>query len=167
MANVQTQTTIIPHSQEPYVTRTYPNESELDIKLQNAVIAQAAWRKRTLKERIEIGHKFVVCAIHPSYSDVSIDCIGSQSVFKAIGDDERKTLHLELTLQMGRYVRFAGPDPRDTAHSDLLKTCESSPWGDQRVLISRGIHALHRRVLPLRCLSQGHRSAWIQTVHQA
>ncbi|KAH0835672.1 Aldehyde/histidinol dehydrogenase [Lanmaoa asiatica] len=81
MANVQTQTTIIPHNQEPYVTRTYPNESELDIKLQNAALAQAAWRKRALSERIGIGHKFV-------------------SVFKAIEDDERKALHLELTLQM-------------------------------------------------------------------
>ncbi|KAF8550721.1 succinate semialdehyde dehydrogenase [Imleria badia] len=85
MANVQTQTTIIPHSQAPYVTRTYPNESELDIKLQYAAVAQAAWRKRPLTERIEIGHKFV-------------------SVFKAIGDDEQKALHLELTLQMGRPV---------------------------------------------------------------
>jgi len=62
MANVQTQTTITPHNQEPYVIRTYPNESELDLKLQNAAIAQAAWRRRTLKERIEIGHEFVVCA---------------------------------------------------------------------------------------------------------
>lgn len=61
MANIQTQTTIIPHSQEPYVTRTYQNEPELDIKLQDAALAQAAWRKRTLKERIEIGHEFVVC----------------------------------------------------------------------------------------------------------
>lgn len=61
MANIQTQTTIIPHSQQSYVTRTYPTESELDTKLQDAALAQAAWRKRTLKERIEIGHKFVVC----------------------------------------------------------------------------------------------------------
>ncbi|KAG8215805.1 Aldehyde/histidinol dehydrogenase [Butyriboletus roseoflavus] len=85
MANVQTQTTIIPHNQEPYVSRIYPSESELDIKLQNAAVAHVAWRKRTFKERMEIGHKFV-------------------SVFKAIGDDERKALHLELTLQMGRPV---------------------------------------------------------------
>lgn len=62
MANVQTQTTVIPHNQEPYVIRTYPNESELDVKIQNAALAQVAWRKRTLKERIETGHKFVVCS---------------------------------------------------------------------------------------------------------
>lgn len=84
-----------------------------------------------------------------------------------MGDDERKALHLELTLQMGRCVRSTGPGPRDATHSDLLKTRESSPWGDQRVLVSRRVHALHRRVLPLGRLSQGHRHAWIQTVHQA
>lgn len=61
MANIQTQTTIIPHNQEPYATRTYPSQSELNVKLQNAALAQAAWRKRTLEDRIETGHKFVVC----------------------------------------------------------------------------------------------------------
>lgn len=85
-------------------------------------------------------------------------------MFRTIGDDERKALHLELTLQMGRYV---GPDQWGTTHPDLLKPCESNPWGDQRVLVSRGTHALDRRVLPLRCLPEGHRSAWIQAVHQA
>ncbi|KAN0078246.1 aldehyde dehydrogenase [NAD(P)+] [Tylopilus felleus] len=85
MANVQTQITVIPHSQKAYITRTYPNESELDVKLQNAVLAQATWKKRTLKKRIEIGHKFV-------------------SVFKSLGEDERQALHLELTMQMGRPV---------------------------------------------------------------
>lgn len=67
MANVQTQTTIIPHNQEPYVTRTYPDEAELDTILQNAATAQTAWRKCALKERLEIGHKFVVCTTISHY----------------------------------------------------------------------------------------------------
>ena len=83
-------------------------------------------------------------------------------------DEERKTLHLELTMQMGRYVRLGDPPGlRDTTHLDLLKTRESSPWGDQRILVARGIHALHCRILPRGRLSQGHRSAWIQAIHQA
>ncbi|KAF9221037.1 succinate semialdehyde dehydrogenase [Gyrodon lividus] len=86
MANVQTQTTITPHNQEPYVSRTYPNESELDATIQNAALAQADWKKQTLKERIEIGHKFI------------------QTVFKTMRDEELKGLHMELTMQMGRPV---------------------------------------------------------------
>lgn len=67
---------------------------------------------------------------------------------------------------MGRCVRSKDLHP-EIQLIDLLKTRESSPWGDQRVLVSRGTHALHRRVLPLGRLSQGHRCAWIQAVHQA
>ncbi|KAF9242795.1 Aldehyde/histidinol dehydrogenase [Melanogaster broomeanus] len=85
MASAHTQTTITPHNQEPFVTRIYPNESELDVKIQNAALAQTEWKKRSLKQRIEIGHKFV-------------------TEFKAIGGDDLKSLHMELTMQMGRPV---------------------------------------------------------------
>ncbi|KAG9312587.1 Aldehyde/histidinol dehydrogenase [Chiua virens] len=85
MPNVQTQTTTVPHTQEPYVTRTYPTEDELNDKLQCAALAQITWRQRPLKHRIEVGNKFV-------------------SLFKDLPDDDRKALHLELTMQMGRPV---------------------------------------------------------------
>jgi len=55
------QTTIVPHSQEAYITRTYPSESELDILIQNAVVAQKAWAAVPLEQRIAIGRKFTVC----------------------------------------------------------------------------------------------------------
>ncbi|KAK7036682.1 hypothetical protein VNI00_011347 [Paramarasmius palmivorus] len=77
----ETQTTITPHNQQPYVTRTYPSESELDSAIRNAQTAQKAWAKVPLKERIEIGRKFM-------------------EEFKAMGDE----LPMELTLQMGRPV---------------------------------------------------------------
>jgi len=56
----QTQTTIIPHSQEPYVTRVYPTEAEIDKHIENAVIAQKNWSRVPLEERITIGRKFMV-----------------------------------------------------------------------------------------------------------
>jgi len=54
------QTTIIPHSQEPYVTRTYPSAEELDKLIQSAVIAQKAWNTISLQDRIAIARKFIV-----------------------------------------------------------------------------------------------------------
>ncbi|KAG7446805.1 succinate semialdehyde dehydrogenase [Guyanagaster necrorhizus] len=75
------QTTIIPHSQQPLVTRTYPLEQELDGFIIAASMAQKAWCKVPLKERIAIGYKFT-------------------DEFKALSED----LPMELTLQMGRPV---------------------------------------------------------------
>ena len=54
------QTTIIPHSQQPLVSRTYPTEAELDATIQRAADAQKQWAKVPLKERIQIGRKFMV-----------------------------------------------------------------------------------------------------------
>ena len=56
------QTTITPHTQEPYVTRAYPSDSELDLFIQNAVVAQRAWAAVPLEERVAIGRKFTVCS---------------------------------------------------------------------------------------------------------
>jgi acyl-CoA reductase-like NAD-dependent aldehyde dehydrogenase len=54
------QTTITPHNQQPYVSRTYPSEKEIEDAIADAVTAQKDWRKVPLKERVEIGRKFVV-----------------------------------------------------------------------------------------------------------
>ncbi|EKM51267.1 uncharacterized protein PHACADRAFT_129130 [Phanerochaete carnosa HHB-10118-sp] len=79
MAEVQT--TIIPHSQQPLISRTYPIEEELDITIQRAAEAQAQWAKAPLQERIQVGRKFM-------------------EEFKKMSDE----IPMELTLQMGRPV---------------------------------------------------------------
>jgi hypothetical protein len=55
------QTTIIPHNQQPLVTRTYPSEAELGDVLARATLAQKAWARVPLKDRLAIGTKFLVC----------------------------------------------------------------------------------------------------------
>lgn len=54
------QTTITPHNQQPYVSRTYPSESEIGASIENAAKAQKNWSSLPLEERVAIGHKFVV-----------------------------------------------------------------------------------------------------------
>jgi acyl-CoA reductase-like NAD-dependent aldehyde dehydrogenase len=54
------QTTIIPHSQQPLISRTYPSESELDLAIKNASEAQKEWSKVPLDDRIAIGRQFMV-----------------------------------------------------------------------------------------------------------
>jgi acyl-CoA reductase-like NAD-dependent aldehyde dehydrogenase len=60
------QTTISPHTQQPYVSRKYPTVADLDAALDSAAKAQKAWARVPLKERIAIGHKFMVCR-HRAY----------------------------------------------------------------------------------------------------
>ena len=60
MPSGEIQTTIVPHSQKPLVTREYPTEAELDQVIQRSAAAQKVWSKVPLKERIAIGHKFIV-----------------------------------------------------------------------------------------------------------
>jgi acyl-CoA reductase-like NAD-dependent aldehyde dehydrogenase len=60
MAQPTLQTTIIPHSQEPYTTRVYPSIEQLDEVIQNALSAQKAWNAVSLADRIAIGRKFTV-----------------------------------------------------------------------------------------------------------
>ncbi|KAI3600396.1 aldehyde dehydrogenase [Moniliophthora roreri] len=81
MANATSQITIIPHSQEPYVTRNYPSESELDAAIRNAQTAQKTWAKAPVEERIKIGRKFM-------------------DEFKGMSEE----IPLELTMQMGRPI---------------------------------------------------------------
>lgn len=54
------QTTITPHNQNPFVTRIYPSENELDKLIADAVIAQKAWSAVAVEDRVAIGKKFMV-----------------------------------------------------------------------------------------------------------
>ena len=54
------QTTITPHSQKPLVSRNYPSVQEVDEAILKSKKAQKEWAKVPLKERIEIGRRFIV-----------------------------------------------------------------------------------------------------------
>jgi hypothetical protein len=54
------QTTITPHNQQELVTRTFPSELELDVIIRRSSLAQKAWARVPLKDRLAIGAKFVV-----------------------------------------------------------------------------------------------------------
>jgi acyl-CoA reductase-like NAD-dependent aldehyde dehydrogenase len=73
------QTTIIPHSQQPYVTRTYPTSDQVDATIVASAAAQEKWKLVPLKERMAIGSRFL-------------------EEMKKNGDVIAK----ELTLQVGR-----------------------------------------------------------------
>ncbi len=75
----QMQTTIIPHTQEPYVTRTYPSPDELGVAIEASAKSQKEWAKVPLTERIGIGRRFI-------------------EEFEKMSNDMAK----ELTIQMGR-----------------------------------------------------------------
>ena len=73
------QTTIIPHSQKPYVTRAYPTSDQVDVAIVQAAKAQENWKLVPLKNRIAICSRFL-------------------EEMKQNGDVIAK----ELTVQMGR-----------------------------------------------------------------
>lgn len=75
----RTQTTIIPHTQAPYVTRTYPSSDELSAAIEASAKVQKEWAKVPLTERIAIGRRFM-------------------EELEKMGKDIAK----ELTIQMGR-----------------------------------------------------------------
>ena len=54
------QTTITPHSQLPFVTRSYPSESQLDDIIKASATAQTVWKAVSVQERIEIASRFIV-----------------------------------------------------------------------------------------------------------
>lgn len=60
MSDPKDQTTIIPHSQIPLVTRTYPSAEELEKVILSAADAQKQWAKVSLSDRITIANRFVV-----------------------------------------------------------------------------------------------------------
>ena len=82
----RTQTTIIPHTQEPYVTRTYPSPDELGAAIEASAKAQLEWAKVPLAERIAISRRFI-------------------EEFEKMNNDMAK----ELTIQMGRYSLLSSP----------------------------------------------------------
>ena len=57
---VMAQTTISPHNQKPFVTRSYPSETDLDGIIERSTIAQKSWSRVPIRERIDIGWKFIV-----------------------------------------------------------------------------------------------------------
>jgi len=89
------QTTIIPHNQQPLITRTYPEQSELDTLIKNASEAQKTWSKVPLKERIAIGRKFMVSYLSTSQR---VPVHADQNEFRGMSDE----IPMELTMQMGR-----------------------------------------------------------------
>lgn len=62
MSDPKDQTTIIPHSQKPLVTRVYPSPEELEKVILSSADAQKQWAKVPLSDRITIANKFVVSA---------------------------------------------------------------------------------------------------------
>ena len=62
MPSGKIQTTIVPHSQKPLVSREYPTEAELEQAVLRSAAAQKQWSKVPLKQRIAIGYKFIVSA---------------------------------------------------------------------------------------------------------
>lgn len=85
------QTTIIPHTQKPLVTRTYPTREALDSVIQSAALAQKSWAHAPLPDRLAIGRKFV-------------------TEFAAMADE----ISAELALQMGRPVSQGAGEVRGT-----------------------------------------------------
>jgi len=85
------QTTIIPHSQQPLVTRNYPSEAELDAIVKRAAVAQKAWARVPLKDRLAVATKFV-------------------DEFQKMKDE----IPAELTLQIGRPVSQGAGEIRGT-----------------------------------------------------
>jgi hypothetical protein len=65
MSDSKDQTTIIPHSQQPLVTRTYPSAEELGRVILSSADAQKKWAKVPLSDRIAIANKFVVSTLMP------------------------------------------------------------------------------------------------------
>jgi acyl-CoA reductase-like NAD-dependent aldehyde dehydrogenase len=63
--DASSQTTITPHNQQPLVTRNYPSQSELDDIIVRASVAQRAWARVPLNDRLAIGTKFLVCTLRP------------------------------------------------------------------------------------------------------
>jgi acyl-CoA reductase-like NAD-dependent aldehyde dehydrogenase len=70
MDQTKYQTTISPHSQQPYVTRTYPSQPEVDAMIQKSAKAQKAWGLVPVQVRVAIGRKFMVSSEHNVPSNI-------------------------------------------------------------------------------------------------
>ncbi|KAI0740436.1 succinate semialdehyde dehydrogenase [Earliella scabrosa] len=85
------QTTLIPHNQQPLVIRTYPSETQLSKSIERAAAAQEKWARVPLQQRIAVGRQFM-------------------EEFGKMRDE----IPLELTLQMGRPVSQVPGEVRGT-----------------------------------------------------
>lgn len=99
MSDPKDQTTIIPHNQQPLVTRTYPSIPELEKAILSSADAQKQWAKVPLSDRVAIANKFVVsAAIRLSPFPIpNMPCLFEDEFSKM-----SKEIPEELTLQMGR-----------------------------------------------------------------
>ncbi|KIM87724.1 hypothetical protein PILCRDRAFT_258948 [Piloderma croceum F 1598] len=105
------QTTISPHSQQPYVTRTYPSQPELDALIQKSAKAQKAWGRVPVQVRVAIGRKFM-------------------DEFKKISDE----IPMELTMQMGRPISQNGGEIRGFLdRADYMLSIAESSLADVRL----------------------------------
>ena len=76
------QITISPVDNKPYVTRTFATTEEVNATIERSNIAFQSWKKAPVKERVQIMSKFV-------------------DAFVA----NKENITMELTLQMGRFVK--------------------------------------------------------------
>ncbi|KAI0739470.1 succinate semialdehyde dehydrogenase [Daedaleopsis nitida] len=90
-AEPASQTTLIPHNQQPLVCRTYPSEKQLTKAIENAAAAQEKWARVPLQQRVAIGRRFM-------------------EEFGKMRDE----IPMELTLQMGRPVSQGTGEVRGT-----------------------------------------------------
>ncbi|KAI0631578.1 NAD-aldehyde dehydrogenase [Trametes polyzona] len=104
-ADPSSQTTIIPHNQQPLVIRSYPSGSQLYKSIQHAAAAQEKWARLPLQQRIAIGRAFM-------------------EEFSKMRDE----IPLELTLQMGRPISQVPGEIRGTLERAdyMLNIAESS-----------------------------------------
>jgi len=77
------QVTISPVDNTPYVTRTLATTEEVNAAIERSNVAFQSWKKVPVKERVQIMSKFV-------------------DAFVA----KKENIAMELTLQMGRFVKL-------------------------------------------------------------
>ncbi|KAI8995221.1 NAD-aldehyde dehydrogenase [Trametes punicea] len=107
-ADPRSQTTIIPHNQQPLVIRSYPSESQLERSIQYAAAAQEKWARVPLSQRIAIGRRFM-----DEFSNM------------------RDEIPMELSLQMGRPVSQVPGEIRGTLErADYMLSIAESALAD-------------------------------------
>lgn len=100
MSDPKDQTTIIPHSQLPLVTRTYPSTEELEKVILSSADAQKQWAKVPLSNRIAIANRFMVRFAPECFRSLRV--LNLSSDFKDEFNNMSNEIPEELTLQMGR-----------------------------------------------------------------
>ena len=153
MSDPKDQTTIVPHSQQPLVTRTYPSIEELEKVVLSSADAQKQWAKVPLSTRLTIANKFVVSAVV---------CLPPPAVPNVLYRFQGR-----VQQDVGRNP--GGVDPTDgearptqcsttvVSNSLSFQARVPGPGRGAGVFGSRTIHDIHRGILPCGCFSQRHR----------